>query len=141
MHATHRKLWVGASLIVAFSILTALIAPTQLRADDDDDFEFEHDELEHIDEFHAMLELIETVAEIADDPSKTGVLAVISLEDRVSSEKQYAEILEQLLPKVKDPTVQRGIRLKLGDLYGELEQYEKSREQFKRLILNQPQAN
>ncbi|MEM9916327.1 MAG: hypothetical protein AAF911_15335 [Planctomycetota bacterium] len=140
------------ALLLAGGILTASVAPTVWADDEreqrDEDFDDEDDEDEYWEEeeeelewfmievglYSELLELVLTYEEIANDPGKAGVAAVMAVEEHVQEASEAAALFEEMLPQVTNPTVERAIRLKLVDVYGEMDQPEKSIEQLKLLI-------
>ena len=63
-----------------------------------------------------LFALVGDVTEIADDPVASAVLATITLEEHVDGPAQAAEILADMLPDVRNATVERVVRLRLLDL-------------------------
>ena len=136
------------ALLLAGGILTASVAPTvwadddrEQRDDDDDEDEYweeEEEELEwfmiEVELYSELLELVLTYEEIASDAGTAGVAAVMAVEEHVQEASEAATLFEEMLPQVTNPTVERAIRLKLVDVYGEMDQPEKSIEQLKLLI-------
>ena len=86
--------------------------------------------------YQSMLELMDQIADIAADPSKAGVMAVMSAEDRFESPRALAEFLEEMADQTEDHTVRRAIAIKLNEIYGDHDQIEPAREQLRKLILN-----
>lgn len=125
------------------------VAPTYARDHDDDDEEHfergeEREEFEemmmHIEMFNQALKLVDRITEITGDKSRTGVAAVMGLEEHHEEPAEVVAALEGLLPQVSDPQVQRAIRFKLAEFYGETDQQDKARRQLELLILGKSAA-
>lgn len=82
------------------------------------------------------LELVDRYSKIANDPSTAGVAAVISTADilRPQGPKAIIEHFQKLLPDVKDPAVERAIRLQLADMYRQTQEPALAIEQLSHLI-------
>ncbi|MBB6431112.1 hypothetical protein [Algisphaera agarilytica] len=148
------------ALLIACGVFTTAVAPTAWAAEDDDLEEVEGDDMEgdedeewgeedweeEIEEFEwyvvelemygQLLQLVLTYDEIASDPGTAGVAAVMAVEEHVEEASEAAALFEEVLPQVTNPRVERAIRLKLVDVYGDMDQPEKSLEQLKLLITN-----
>lgn len=148
------------TLLIACGVVTTSVAPTAWAAEDDDREAFEDDDMdddededwdeedweEEIEEFEwyltelemygQLLELVLTYDEIASDPGTAGVAAVMAVEEHVEEASEAAALFEEVLPSVTNPKVKRAIRLKLVDVYGDMDQPKKSLEQLKLLITN-----
>jgi hypothetical protein len=90
--------------------------------------------------FRGYLDLVQQMTDLASDPSASGVSAVMSASDilKARSNNDAIAFLANILPSVKDATVQRAIRLQLVDLYKNSNQHDKALEQLKLLIAPPP---
>jgi hypothetical protein len=88
-----------------------------------------------------LLSLIDDVRKVTDSPSASGVAAVMGVKDQMQSPQAAIDFLERTLPQVQDPSVQRAIRIQLGDLYKNTGQKDKALAQSERLIIGKPGAN
>jgi len=70
----------------------------------------------HLEMFGQLADLIQQMHGIAEDPSATGVMTVMSLEDHLQGDEATA-FLEDMLNKTDDEAVQRMIRVKLIEFY------------------------
>ena len=87
--------------------------------DDEDDEEDEDDDEEEFEgEMHEALEAVEVVMELAEDPVRASILAVISVQE-VMEPEEAAEFLTDVLDDVKEPIVRRVIRAELVELLAE----------------------
>lgn len=89
---------------------------------------------EQIKLFRNLIGLIGDMREVADDPSYAGVMAVMSVEDRVHEHEHAIRFLETMLPHTEDEVVRRAIRIQLADHYKEIERPNESLEQLAILI-------
>lgn len=152
------------TLLIACGLVTTSVAPHAWAAEDDEREEFEDDDMdrdedededeewdqedweEEMEEFEwyvvelemygQLLELVLTYDEIASDPGTAGVAAVMAVEEHVEEASEAAALFEEVLPDVTNPKVERAIRLKLVDVYGDMDQPQKSLEQLKLLMTN-----
>ncbi|MEM1107361.1 MAG: hypothetical protein AAGH99_01580 [Planctomycetota bacterium] len=136
------------ALLLGGGLLASSVAPSAWADEDDEeeveyedeDWEEEVEEMEwfmvELELYNELLELVLTYREIASDPGTAGVAAVMAVEEHVEDASESAALFEEMLPQVKNPTVERAIRLKLVEVYGEMDQPEKSIEQLKWLIKN-----
>ncbi|MEM9882799.1 MAG: hypothetical protein AAF800_07770 [Planctomycetota bacterium] len=151
-------------LLLGLALLAGTAAPTASLAQEHDedhehhDEEHEHDEEDGDDEdwdeedverefmefeFYAIelelyvqvLEVVRTYGEIADDPSLTGVAAVLAIEEYAEEASDALEVYEQLLPQVTDATVRRAIQLKLLESYRDVDQPQRAMELAKSLVV------
>ncbi len=100
---------------------------------------FEHAFMnEQIKMFRNLIGLIGDMREVADDPSYAGVMAVMSVEDRVHEHEHAIRFLETMLPNTDDEVVRRAIRIQLADHYKEIERPNESLEQLAILITGRP---
>jgi len=82
------------------------------------------------------LDTVEGYARIARDPANAGIAAVVSTADLLRGRGADAGIdyFTKLLPEVKEPAVQRAIRVQLVELYKQANRPEQALEQLKILI-------
>jgi hypothetical protein len=82
------------------------------------------------------LDLVESFSRLTKDASTAGVAAVIQANDMLKPRGQDAIIsyFTKILPNVKDPAVQRAIRLELITAYKDAGQQEKAMEQLEALM-------
>lgn len=95
----------------------------------------------HIALFRHILSLVNDFTATAEKPSAAAVAAIMGLEDHIPDPAKRIAYLEQRLPRVSDPVVQRAIRFTLADLYKKTGNSEKALEQLNSLIVNRPQAD
>jgi len=86
------------------------------------------------------LEIVERYSRLARDPSTAGVAAVISAGDmlRPRGADTAVDYFNKLLPEVKDPAVQRAIRLQLVDFHKAAGQQDQAMDQLRALMLAAP---
>ncbi len=86
--------------------------------------------------FRDYLDLIDEFAAVSKDQSSSGVAAVVYAEDVLKAKKPQDAIdwFNQILPEIKDPVVQRAVRLRLAELYRTTNQPDKALEQLRVLI-------
>src|SRR5207248_2980398 len=70
-------------------------------------------------QIHTYLDIVERYSKIAEDPSHSGVAAVLYSKELLKSTSPESAIsyFDEVLPQVADPAVQRAIRLELVELY------------------------
>lgn len=92
--------------------------------------------------FRDYLDLIDEFASVSKDQSSSGVAAVVYAEDVLKAKKPQDAIdwFNQVLPEIKDPVVQRAVRLRLAELYRTTNQPDKALEQLRVLITAPPPA-
>lgn len=90
--------------------------------------------------FRDYLDLIDEFASVSKDQSSSGVAAVVYAEDVLKAKKPQDAIdwFNQVLPEIKDPVVQRAVRLRLAELYRTTNQPDKALEQLRVLITAPP---
>jgi len=90
--------------------------------------------------FKDYISLIDEFADVAKDQSSSGVAAVVYAEDVLKAKKPQDAIdwFNQILPEVKDPVVQRAVRLRLAELYRTTNQPDKALEQLRVLMTVPP---
>jgi len=93
------------------------------------------EEMGHLVMFNKMLDLMGRMAEIAEHPEASAVVAIMSLEDYMEME-EAADFLQEVLPDVTNPTVRRAIRFKLIEVYGHLDNQDGVRDQLRALIFS-----
>lgn len=108
--------------------------------EDEDEWEDEEEDFDwfmvEVELYAQLLDLVLTFEDIASDASTAAVAAIMSVEEHTEDPADAAALFEEVLPQVDNPTVIRAIRLKLVDVYAELDQPEKSIDQIKRLIVD-----
>ncbi|MFI4861217.1 MAG: hypothetical protein ACIAXF_11100 [Phycisphaerales bacterium JB063] len=87
----------------------------------------------HLELMSHFTELIGDMHTIADSPSTSGVLAVMSVEDNMETDDAI-DFLEDMLKDTDDETIQRAIRIKLIDFYKNAGQHDDAVEQIEALI-------
>jgi len=87
--------------------------------------------------FRGYLDLVQQMTELARDPSASGVSAVMTANDilKARSNNDAIAFFADILPSVKDPVIQRAIRLQLVDLYKNSNQHDKALVELKTLIV------
>jgi len=90
--------------------------------------------------FRDYLDLIDEFANVSKDQSSSGVAAVVYAEDVLKAKRPQDAIdwFNQVLPEIKDPVVQRAVRLRLAELYRTTNQPDKALEQLRVLITAPP---
>lgn len=90
--------------------------------------------------FRDYLDLIDEFASVSKDQSSSGVAAVVYAEDVLKAKRPQDAIdwFNQVLPEIKDPVVQRAVRLRLAELYRTTNQPDKALEQLRVLITAPP---
>jgi predicted negative regulator of RcsB-dependent stress response len=96
--------------------------------------------MRHAEMLRGYLELVDRYSQMAQDPTKAGVAAVVTAGDILKAKGNDAaiEYFTKLLPDVKDPSIQRAIRIQLADLYKASGQADKALEQLKELMTAGP---
>lgn len=86
------------------------------------------------------LGMVEHYSRMAKDPSSAAIAAVVTAGDllRPRGADKAIEYFSELLPKVKDPSVERAIRLQLVELHKMSGQHDQALEQLRELILASP---
>lgn len=98
-----------------------------------------------ISEFVQVMEkylyLIDHLSRLAENPTASGIAAVVSANDMLKTHPQDAiNYFNSLLPDVKNESVRRAIRIQLADLYKTTHQQDKALEQLRDLIISAPQG-
>ena len=126
--------------VLALFICCAVVAAAVSRAtaaDKQNEWEQEVFEVEvmsmHLEMFGQLVDLIQGMHEITDDPSASGVMAVMSVDDYVQGEDRI-DFLNDMLGETDDPTVRRAIRVKLMETYKEMGNTQEALEQIEALI-------
>lgn len=89
--------------------------------------------------YRELLGLVIDFSEIASDPVRSAVAAVMSIEEHVEADPAaLIQFLEKQLAEVKDPAVQRAIHMKLAEFYAWEDEPGKALENLERLIQNKP---
>lgn len=92
--------------------------------------------------FRDYMEMIAHFTQVSSDSSSSGVAAVIYTDEilRSKSPKDAIEYYTKLLPDVKDPVVQRAVRLRLAEHYRMSNQPEEALGQLRLLMTAPPPA-
>jgi len=100
-------------------------------------FRNEPPEMQFVRLFRGYLDLVQQMTELAKDPSASGVSAVMTANDilKARSNNDAIAFFADILPSVKDPVIQRAIRLQLVDLYKNSNQHDKALVELKALIV------
>mgnify|MGYP006271329439 FL=1 len=110
----------------------------------------EHDEGEHgfemeehrfdmemfmieLETYQILLEMVNRFTEIAAEPETAAVAAVMGVEEHAEPER-VADFFEDVLADTTNPIVERAIRLKLVDVYAQLDDREAVFDQLRTLI-------
>lgn len=108
--------------------------------DEDEEYEEEWEEYEefiqHIELYSMMLDMIDDMSKIAESPTSSAVAAIMAAEDYADS-RDLADLFETSLEATPDATTKRMLRLKLAELYGEMDEPEKALEQLRVLIMHE----
>lgn len=88
----------------------------------------------HLELYGQLIELIQGMHEITDDPSASGVMAVMSVDDHVQGQARI-DFLNEMLEEAEDPTVRRSIRVKLIETYKDMGDHDEALEHVEALIL------
>jgi hypothetical protein len=93
-------------------------------------------EMMKVEMLRGYIELVDHFSRLAHDPGASGVAAVITAGEMLKARGTDAAIdyFTKVLPEVKDPTIQRAIRLQLADLYKTSGQQDKALEQLRILM-------
>jgi len=127
-------------LILAAVLVTAPVARPALADEHDDNYEHLEGTLGEIEVMRQALAIMLEFAEINRDPQAVAVIAVSTIEDYVEEPEQAVEMLEDLLPDVEDPVVQRTIRFKLAEFYAAMGEQDEALKHLRALIVNRPAA-
>lgn len=85
------------------------------------------------------LYLVDHMARLADNPTASGIAAVMRAGDVFKEHPQDAiEYFNKVLPDVKNDSVRRAIRIQLADLYQKTNQQDKALEQLRELMVFAP---
>lgn len=85
------------------------------------------------------LYLVDHMARLADNPTASGIAAVLRTGDVFKEHPQDAiEYFNKILPDVKNDSVRRAIRIQLADLYQKTNQQDKALEQLRELMVFAP---
>jgi hypothetical protein len=98
------------------------------------------DRIRHAEMLRGYLELVDRYGQMAQNPTSAGVAAVITAGDILKAKGNDAAIdyFTKLLPDVKDPSIQRAIRIQLADMYKAAGQADKALEQLRELMTAAP---
>lgn len=84
--------------------------------------------------FSQLLNLVNQVADLAKDPTASGVAAVFTAKDTIGEPKATAEFLETMLKKAENPSVIRALHMQLADIYKNMGQKDKALDHLAVLI-------
>ena len=86
--------------------------------------------------------LVEGYIELSNDSTSAGIASVLTAADvlRPRGNAAAIEYFNALLPNVKDPAIQRAIRLQLVDLYRATQQSDEALKHLEALITAEPVA-
>ena len=101
------------------------------------------DRIKQVEMLRGHLELVDRYTRLSSNSTSAGVAAVISAAEVLKTRGNDAaiEYFSKLLPEVKDPAVQRAVRLQLSDLYKASNQGDKALEQLRALITSDASAS
>ena len=102
--------------------------------EEESEYEIEADILE-LELIAAHCEHSAMLSEMCEDHARTSSWVISEILEYLD-EEEAATFLEQTLSKVEEPSIRRLIRLKLAELYSELDQTEQVKEQLRQLILD-----
>jgi hypothetical protein len=93
--------------------------------------------------FRDYMDLIDHFARVSQDPSTSGVAAVIYTDDilRTKPPQEAIDYYQKLLPDVKDPAIARAIRLRLAEHYRLSNQGDHALEQLRLLMTAAPSSS
>jgi tetratricopeptide (TPR) repeat protein len=129
-------------LLILAAVLVAVPAARPAFAEDhDEDHEYFEGPFGEIEMLRQALAVMLEFAEINRDPQAVAVIAVSTIQDYVEDPEQAVEMLEDLLPDVEDPVVQRAVRFKLAELYAAMGEQDEALKHLRALIINRPQAD
>jgi tetratricopeptide (TPR) repeat protein len=97
----------------------------------------------YLDMLDRYLTLMEKFARLTEDPAASGSAAVLSTREILTTDgdtKKAIEYFTQLLPEVKNESVQRTIHIELSELYKHDGQKDKALEQLRILMTSAPPA-
>ena len=96
--------------------------------------------MKQVEMLRGYLELVDRYTHLANNATNTGIAAVLTSSDLLKARGNDAaiEYFTKLLPEVKDPAVQRAIRLQLIDLYTNAKQSDRALEQLRALMVAEP---
>lgn len=110
--------------------------------DDDWDEPWDEEHEEEIEEELRELELMAAhcehsgmLSEMCENHAQTASWVISEIVEYLD-EEEAAAFLQQVLSKVEEPSIRRMVRLKLAELYSELDQTEQVKEQLLHLILD-----
>ncbi len=94
------------------------------------------DRMRTVEMLRGYLDLVDRYTRLSSNPTSSGVAAVVTAGDILKARGKDAAIdyFNKVLPDVKDPAVQRAIRLQLADLYKAAGESDKALEQLHMLM-------
>ena len=113
---------------------------------DDDEDEDEHEEFEEEEmiemEMERMeaesemmeMEMMQRIFEVTEDASRTSFFAIMLVDDAME-EEQAVELLQECMKETKSDKAKRAMRIKLVEIYAEMDNQDAVREHMKALIL------
>ncbi len=98
------------------------------------------DRMEQVERMRNWLDTVDRYVRLANDPSATGVAAVITMNDllRARGPEAAIEHFNRMLPDIKNPTVKRAVQLQLIDLYRHTRQQDRAMELLRDMIMTAP---
>ncbi|HVT90956.1 MAG TPA: hypothetical protein VHD56_19040 [Tepidisphaeraceae bacterium] len=96
-------------------------------------------DMQKVEALRAYLDVVDRMAKLSQDRTASGVAAVVSATDilRQRGPESAITYLNKTLAEVKDPAIQRAIRIQLADLFRQSGQSDKALEQYDVLIKSQ----
>ena len=96
--------------------------------------------MKQVEMLRGYLELVDRYTHLSSNSTNSGIAAVLTASDLLKARGAEVAIdyFTKLLPDVKDPAVQRAIRIQLCDLYTNSKQSDKALEQLRALMLAEP---
>jgi hypothetical protein len=96
--------------------------------------------MKQVEMLRGYLELVDRYTHLSSNSTNSGIAAVLTASDLLKARGAEVAIdyFTKLLPDVKDPAVQRAIRIQLSDLYTNSKQSDKALEQLRALMLAEP---
>ena len=112
---------------------------------DDDEDEDEHEEFEEemiemeMERMEAEsemmeMEMMQRIFEVTEDASRTSFFAIMHVDDAME-EEQAVELLQECMKETKSDKAKRAMRIKLVEIYAEMDNQDAVREHMKALIL------
>jgi len=108
--------------------------------DEDDDEELEEEMIEmemermEVESEMMQMEMLQRIYEVTEDAGRTTFFATMMIDDAME-EEQAVELLQECLKETNSDKTKRAIRIKLVELFAEMDNQEGVREHMKALIL------